>query len=173
MLVCKLTLLLELNQISGGTHPTHPRDDDAADTAAGNVMKKAIGGAANNLQAALDMLQKPADVGSIKPNDIQSLMSEVGIKPIGETSVFKMAMTVLSPKQKLKKIKILKKYFDKMRQAESLEKSGSALGDLSDAAKLRKGIPYNSSTSIQKELDQLQGVEKLDTDLLAILKKTI
>ena len=67
--------------------------------------------------------------------------------------------------------KILKKYFDKMRQAESLEKSGSALGDLSDAAKLRKGIPYNSSTSIQKELDQLQGVEKLDTDLLAILKK--
>jgi hypothetical protein len=134
-------------------------------------MKKAIGGAANNLQAALDMLQKPADVGSIKPNDIQSLMSEVGIKPIGETPVFKMAMTVLSPEQKLKKIKILKKYFDKMRQAESLEKSGSALGDLSDAAKLRKGIPYNSSTSIQKELDQLQGVEKLDTDLLAILKK--
>jgi hypothetical protein len=126
---------------------------------------------ANNLQAALDLLQKPADVGSIKPNDIQSLMSEVGIKPIGETSVFKMAMTVLSPEQKLKKIKILKKYFDKMRQAESLEKSGSALGDLSDAAKLRKGIPYNSSKSIQKELDQLQGVEKLDTDLLAILKK--
>jgi hypothetical protein len=146
-----------------------PCDDDAAD--ADNVMKKAIGGAANNLQAALDMLQKPADVGSIKPNDIQSLMSEVGIKPIGETSVFKMAMTVLSPEQKLKKIKILKKYFDKMRQAESLEKSGSALGDLSDAAKLRKGIPYNSSKSIQKELDQLQGVEKLDTDLLAILKK--
>jgi ribosomal protein L13 len=131
----------------------------------------ATGGEVTNLQAALDMLQKPADVGSIKPNDIQSLMSEVGIKPIGETSVFKMAMTVLSPEQKLKKIKILKKYFDKMRQAESLEKSGSALGDLSDAAKLRKGIPYNSSKSIQKELDQLQGVEKLDTDLLAILKK--
>ena len=136
-----------------------------------NRINKAIGGEANNLQATLDMLQKPADVGSIKPNDIQSLMSEVGIKPIGETSVFKMAMTVLSPEQKLKKIKILKKYFDKMRQAESLEKSGSALGDLSDAAKLRKGIPYNSSKSIQKELDQLQGVEKLDTDLLAILKK--
>jgi hypothetical protein len=134
-------------------------------------IKKTTGGEASNLQAALDMLQKPADVGSIKPNDIQSLMSEVGIKPIGETSVFKMAMTVLSPEQKLKKIKILKKYFDKMRQAESLEKSGSALGDLSDAAKLRKGIPYNSSKSIQKELDQLQGVEKLDTDLLAILKK--
>jgi ribosomal protein L13 len=131
----------------------------------------ATGGEVTNLQAALNLLQKPADVGSIKPNDIQSLMSEVGIKPIGETSVFKMAMTVLSPEQKLKKIKILKKYFDKMRQAESLEKSGSALGDLSDAAKLRKGIPYNSSKSIQKELDQLQGVEKLDTDLLAILKK--
>ena len=131
----------------------------------------ATGGEANNLQAAIDLLQNFADVGSIKPNDIQSLMSEVGIKPIGETSVFKMAMTVLSPEQKLKKIKILKKYFDKMRQAESLEKSGSALGDLSDAAKLRKGIPYNSSKSIQKELDQLQGVEKLDTDLLAILKK--
>ena len=30
-------------------------------------MKKAIGGEANNLQAALDMLQKPADVGSISP----------------------------------------------------------------------------------------------------------
>jgi ribosomal protein L13 len=131
----------------------------------------ATGGEVTNLQAALNLLQKPADVGSIKPNDIQSLMSEVGIKPIGETSVFKMAMTVLSPEQKIKKIKILKKYFDKMRQAESLEKSGSALGDLSDAAKLRKGIPYNSSKSIQKELDQLQGVEKLDTDLLAILKK--
>jgi hypothetical protein len=41
--------LLELNQISGGTHPTHPCDDDAADTAAGNVMKKAIGGKAKSL----------------------------------------------------------------------------------------------------------------------------
>jgi hypothetical protein len=103
--------------------------------------------------------------------EIQSLMDEIGIQPIGETSTFKMAMAVLSPEQKLKKIKLLKKYFDKMRQAESLQKPGAALGDLSDAKKLKQGIPYSSSKSIQKELDQLQGAEKLDLNLLAKLRK--
>ena len=103
--------------------------------------------------------------------EIQSLMDEIGIQPIGETSSFKMAMAVLSPEQKLKKIKLLKKYFDKMRQAESLQKPGAALGDLSDAKKLKQGIPYSSSKSIQKELDQLQGAEKLDLNLLAKLRK--
>jgi hypothetical protein len=103
--------------------------------------------------------------------EIQSLMDEIGIQPIGESSSFKMAMAVLSPEQKLKKIKLLKKYFDKMRQAESLQKPGAALGDLSDAKKLKQGIPYSSSKSIQKELDQLQGAEKLDLNLLAKLRK--
>ena len=103
--------------------------------------------------------------------EIQSLMDEIGIKPIGETSSFKMAMAVLSPEQKLKKIKLLKKYFDKMSRAESLEKPGAALSDLSDATKLKKGIPYSSTKSIQKELDQLQGAEKLDLNLLAKLRK--
>jgi len=103
--------------------------------------------------------------------EIQSALDEFGIKPIGETSSFKMAMAVLSPEQKLKKIKLLKKYFDKMRQAESLQKPGAALGDLSDAKKLKQGIPYSSSKSIQKELDQLQGAEKLDLNLLAKLRK--
>ena len=104
-------------------------------------------------------------------DEVQSLMDELGIQPIGEDQVFKMAITALSPDQKLKKIKLLKKYFDKMRQAESLEKPGAALGDLSDATKLKQGIPYSSSKSIQKELDQLQGTEKLDLDLLAKLRK--
>ena len=103
--------------------------------------------------------------------DIQSLMDEIGIKPIGETSAFKMSMAFLSPEQKLKKIKLLKKYFDRMSRAESLQKPGAALGDLSDAKKLKQGIPYSSSKSIQKELDQLQGAEKLDLDLLAKLRK--
>ena len=103
--------------------------------------------------------------------DIQSLMDEIGIKPIGETSAFKMSMAFLSPEQKLKKIKLLKKYFDRMSRAESLQKPGAALGDLSDAKKLKQGIPYSSSKSIQKELDQLQGTEKLDLDLLAKLRK--
>ena len=105
--------------------------------------------------------------------EIQSLMDEIGIKPIGETSSFKMAMAVLSPEQKLKKIKLLKKYFDKMSRAESLEKPGAALSDLSDATKLKKGIPYSSTKSIQKELDQLQGSEKLDLNLLARLRKEL
>ena len=105
--------------------------------------------------------------------EIQSLMDEIGIKPIGETSSFKMAMAVLSPEQKLKKIKLLKKYFDKMSRAESLEKPGAALSDLSDATKLKKGIPYSSTKSIQKELDQLQGAEKLDLNLLARLRKEL
>ena len=105
--------------------------------------------------------------------EIQSLMDEIGIKPIGETSSFKMAMAVLSPEQKLKKIKLLKKYFDKMSRAESLEKPGAALSDLSDATKLKKGIPYSSTKSIQKELDQLQGAEKLDLNLLAKLRKEL
>ena len=105
--------------------------------------------------------------------EIQSLMDEIGIKPIGETSSFKMAMAFLSPEQKLKKIKLLNKYFDKMIQAESLQKPGAALGDLSQAAKIKKGIPYSSSKSIQKELDQLQGTEKLDLDLLAKLRKEL
>ena len=85
--------------------------------------------------------------------EIQSLMDEIGIQPIGESSSFKMAMAVLSPEQKLKKIKLLKKYFDKMSRAESLQKPGAALGDLSEATKLKKGIPYSSSKSIQKELN--------------------
>ena len=105
--------------------------------------------------------------------EIQSLMDEIGIQPIGETSSFKMAMAVLSPEQKLKKIKLLKKYFDKMSRAESLEKPGAALSDLSDATKLKKGIPYSSTKSIQKELDQLQGAEKLDLNLLARLRKEL
>ena len=105
--------------------------------------------------------------------EIQSLMDEIGIKPIGETSSFKMAMAFLSPEQKLKKIKLLNKYFDKMIQAESLQKPGAALGDLSQAAKIKKGIPYSSSKSIQKELDQLQGTEKLDLNLLAKLRKEL
>ena len=105
--------------------------------------------------------------------EIQSLMDEIGIQPIGETSTFKMAMAVLSPEQKLKKIKLLKKYFDKMSRAESLEKPGAALSDLSDATKLKKGIPYSSTKSIQKELDQLQGSEKLDLNLLARLRKEL
>jgi len=104
-------------------------------------------------------------------NKIQSALDELGIKPIGETSTFKMAMAFLSPEQKLKKIKLLNKYFDKMIQAESLQKPGAALGDLSQAAKIKQGIPYSSSKSIQKELDQLQGTEKLDLDLLAKLRK--
>ena len=103
--------------------------------------------------------------------EIQSLMDELGIQPIGEDQVFKMAMTALSPDQKIKKIKLLKKYFDKMRKAESLEKPGAALGDLSDAKKIKQAIPYSSSKSIQKELDQLQGAEKLDLNLLAKLRK--
>jgi len=103
--------------------------------------------------------------------EIQSALDEFDIKPIGETSSFKMAMAVLSPEQKLKKIKLLKKYFDKMSRAESLEKPGAALSDLSDATKLKKGIPYSSTKSIQKELDQLQGSEKLDLNLLAKLRK--
>jgi len=98
-------------------------------------------------------------------------MDEIGIQPIGESSSFKMAMAVLSPEQKLKKIKLLKKYFDKMSRAESLQKPGAALGDLSEATKLKQGIPYSSSKSIQKELDQLQGAEKLDLNLLAKLRK--
>ena len=105
--------------------------------------------------------------------EIQSLMDEIGIQPIGESSSFKMAMAVLSPEQKLKKIKLLKKYFDKMSRAESLEKPGAALSDLSDATKLKKGIPYSSTKSIQKELDQLQGSEKLDLNLLARLRKEL
>lgn len=105
--------------------------------------------------------------------EIQSALDEFGIKPIGETSSFKMAMAVLSPEQKLKKIKLLKKYFDKMSRAESLEKPGAALSDLSDATKLKKGIPYSSTKSIQKELDQLQGSEKLDLNLLARLRKEL
>ena len=105
--------------------------------------------------------------------EIQSLMDEIGIKPIGETSSFKMAIAVLSPEQKLKKIKLLKKYFDKISRAESLEKPGAALSDLSDATKLKKGIPYSSTKSIQKELDQLQGSEKLDLNLLARLRKEL
>jgi len=105
--------------------------------------------------------------------EIQSLMDKIGIKPIGETSSFKMAMAVLSPEQKLKKIKLLKKYFDRMSRAESLQKPGAALGDLSEAAKIKKGIPYSSTKSIQKELDQLQGTEKLDLDLLAKLRKEL
>ena len=100
-------------------------------------------------------------------------MDEIGIKPIGETSSFKMAMAVLSPEQKLKKIKLLKKYFDKMSRAESLEKPGAALGDLSDAKNIKQWIPYSSSKSIQKELDQLQGTEILDIDLLANIRKEL
>ena len=57
--------------------------------------------------------------------EIQSLMDELGIQPIGEDRVFKMAMTALSPDQKLKKIKLLKKYFDKMRKAELSKDSGN------------------------------------------------
>tara|TARA_R100000935_G_scaffold5194_2_gene11972 strand:- start:1432 stop:2523 length:1092 start_codon:yes stop_codon:yes gene_type:complete len=105
--------------------------------------------------------------------EIQSALDEFGIKPIGETSSFKMAMAVLSPEQKLKKIKLLKKYFDRMNRAESLQKPGAALGDLSEAAKIKKGIPYSSTKSIQKELDQLQGTEKLDLNLLARLRKEL
>ena len=60
-----------------------------------------------------------------------------------------------------------------MSRAESLEKPGAALSDLSDATKLKKGIPYSSTKSIQKELDQLQGTEKLDLDLLAKLRKEL
>ena len=108
-----------------------------------------------------------------KGDEVQSLMDELGIQPIGEDRVFKMAMTALSPDQKLKKIKLLKKYFDKMRKAESLEKPGAALGDLSDAKNIKQGIPYSSSKSIQKEIDQLQGTEKLDLDLLAKLRKEL
>ena len=60
-----------------------------------------------------------------------------------------------------------------MRKAESLEKPGAALGDLSDAKNIKQGIPYSSSKSIQKEIDQLQGTEKLDLDLLAKLRKEL
>jgi len=112
-------------------------------------------------------------VAKAKGDEVQSLMDELGIQPIGEDQVFKMAITALSPDQKLKKIKLLKKYFDKMRQAESLEKPGAALGDLSDATKLKQGIPYSSSKSIQKKIDQLQGTEKLDLNLLAKLRKEL
>jgi hypothetical protein len=129
------------------------------------TLKKYLESERNKLQSEKNRVNKATG------DEVQSLMDELGIQPIGEDQVFKMAMTALSPDQKLKKIKLLKKYFDKMRQAESLEKPGAALGDLSDATKLKQGIPYSSSKSIQKEIDQLQGTEKLDLDLLAKLRK--
>ena len=131
------------------------------------TLKKYLESERNKLQSEKNRTNKSTG------GEIQSLMDEIGIQPIGETSSFKMAMAVLSPEQKLKKIKLLKKYFDKMSRAESLEKPGAALSDLSDATKLKKGIPYSSTKSIQKELDQLQGAEKLDLNLLARLRKEL
>ena len=131
------------------------------------TLKKYLESERNKLQSEKNRTNK--SIGG----EIQSALDEIGIQPIGETSSFKMAMAVLSPEQKLKKIKLLKKYFDKMSRAESLEKPGAALSDLSDATKLKKGIPYSSTKSIQKELDQLQGAEKLDLNLLARLRKEL
>jgi ribosomal protein L13 len=54
-------------------------DDDASD--ADNVMKKAIGGEAHNLQAALDLLQKPA------PNIIKTPEEKEMPKLIGEGGI--------------------------------------------------------------------------------------
>jgi len=138
-----------------------------------------------NLQAALDMLQKPADVGSIEPTPIfdKTFTPELSRDPvlrklqqffrIGKSEInnplnFAAGAGLVS---KADKLKYLQDLFDKLRKAEKLEFDPGSAEDLAEAAKIRRSIPYASSDEITKEILDLQGAKKLDVDLLEKLRK--
>ena len=138
-----------------------------------------------NLQAALDMLQKPADVGSIKPTPIfgDTFTPELSRDPvlrklqqffrIGKSEInnplnFAAGAGLIT---KADKLKYLQDLFDKLRKAEKLEFDPGSAEDLAEAAKIRQSIPYASSDEITKEILDLQGAKKLDVDLLEKLRK--
>jgi hypothetical protein len=100
------------------------------------------------------------------------------LQPYGAQTAYRTKTLTNPSKEQLDKLfkgmreKDLQKQLDGLRKAKSIESDpGSTLGDLAEAAKLRRSMPYKTSDDIAKELLELQGVEKLDTDLLAILKK--
>jgi hypothetical protein len=100
------------------------------------------------------------------------------LQPYGAQTAYRTKTLTNPSKEQLDKLfkgmreKDLQKQLDGLRKAKSIESDpGSTLGDLAEAAKLRRSMPYKTSDDIAKELLELQGVEKLDTDLLAILRK--
>jgi hypothetical protein len=100
------------------------------------------------------------------------------LQPYGAQTAYRTKTLTNPSKEQLDKLfkgmreKDLQKQLDGLRKAKSIESDpGSTLGDLAEAAKLRRSMPYKTSDDIAKELLELQGEGLLDTDLLAILRK--
>ncbi len=137
-----------------------------------------------NLQSAIDMLQNPADVGSISPIGINDKFTpelsrdpvlrklqqffRIGKSEINNPLNFAAGAGLIT---KADKLKYLQDLFDKLRKAEKLEFDPGSAEDLAEAAKIRQSIPYASSDEITKEILDLQGAKKLDVDLLEKLRK--
>ena len=69
------------------------------------------------------------------------------------------------------KVKDLQQQLDRVKKAEKLERDPGSIGDITEARKLRTGMPYRTSEEISEELLELQGAKKLNTDLFEKLRK--
>ena len=69
-----------------------------------------------------------------------------------------------------RKIKILRGQFQKLLRAEKLQTSG-APGDLIEANKLKKGIPYENSSEIAEKILKLEGGKPMNLNLFEQLRK--
>tara|TARA_B100000085_G_scaffold232424_1_gene219555 strand:- start:84 stop:434 length:351 start_codon:yes stop_codon:yes gene_type:complete len=95
----------------------------------------------------------------------QQLVDKLGLRGQGLSG---FAAEAISP---ARKIKILKKQYDRLLKAEKLEFDPGSSKDILEAEAIRKSIPYNSSQEIADEILKLEGKKPLDPKLFEKLRK--
>lgn len=95
----------------------------------------------------------------------QQLVDRLGLRGKGLAG---FAAEAISP---ARKIKILKKQYDRLLKAEKLEFDPGSSKDILEAEAIRKSIPYNSSQEIADEISKLEGRKPLDPKLFEKLRK--
>ena len=99
------------------------------------------------------------------------------LEPYGTQTKYRQKTLTNPSKEQLDKLfkgikeSDLKKELARVQKAEKLDVPNATAKDMAEATQLRMGTPYRTSEEISKELLDLQGVEKLDLDLLAKLRK--